>query len=77
MKRIGTVLVFKPGIDPATAMSAIKWMEAVLDPDYYTPLSKCHGSTPSKVVVAEGGDKVLARIEPFEDEDGGPVWYIP
>jgi hypothetical protein len=79
MKRFGSLLVFKAGLDPAIARAALKGLEELLDPDYFVPVGK---SLPARnpdrsPVISADGTKVLANIEPFDDEYGGPTFYVP
>ncbi len=57
MKRYGTVLVFKPGIEREEIQEALEDMVGLLDGDCWLE------QTPP--------------INEFDDQYGGPVWYIP
>lgn len=65
-KRFGTVLVFKPGVTKAAADAALAKLADVLAPDY-------HGSMKNGKFVTTA----VPPVHEFNDEHGGPVWYIP
>lgn len=64
-KRLGTVLVFKPGVNAAKAAAALRKLDDVLADDYF--------------LGGHGGrsDPATFKLNEFDDERGGPVWYVP
>ena len=70
MKRFGSVLVFKAGITKAQATAALKKIEALLDLPSQSYVIRDH----KYVVVPFTLDR---NVNEFDDECGGPVWYVP
>ena len=68
MKRYGTVLVFKAGITSKEATEAINKIADVLD----LPKEAWDWETTRKRPY-----ELIDGIHEFDDEIGGPVWYIP
>jgi hypothetical protein len=67
---LGTVLVFKEGVNAARAAEALRKIEDVLEPcwlNYSTTDFKPTGEYPTTPFVLNQFDPAL----------GGPVWYIP
>lgn len=80
MKRHGAVLVFKKGVTPAKAAKALAKLADVLDVPEDTPLLVTGRVRKDGTQVATFGCKPFAfkdLVEEFDDELGGPVWYIP
>jgi hypothetical protein len=76
MKRIGTVLVFREGVSPEEAAKALEKIREILDLPEKT----------SRMVVNPDGRtchfveipfEMVHKVEEYDDECGGPVWYIP
>jgi len=65
MKRHGTVLVFKKTATKKDIDAALKSISYVLEENYHLTKSK------------SGYTHIPFRIEEFDDEIGGPVWYLP
>ena len=65
MKRHGTILVFKRGVSEGEIREALGKIADVLDDGYWLEPGQNLGRT------------VPFRPEEFDDEEGGPVWYIP
>jgi hypothetical protein len=74
--RHGTVLIFAEGIDPEVAERALLRLveDGVLSNDHFLEYPKGpdgrtdHSAEPKKVYF---------RIEEFNDDFSGPVWYVP
>jgi hypothetical protein len=64
MTRYGTVLVFKSGVSKKQAAQALEKIRDVLQDDYC-----CEDWT--------SDERVPFIVHEFDDEMGGPVWYIP
>jgi len=68
--RIGCLLVFKKHVTVEEATSMLTFLMQFLD----VPATVCdppyHHHTERRFVAED-------LIEHFDDEDGGPVWYIP
>ena len=68
MKRLGVVLVFHADVTKEEAAAALAKIADVVDEGEWYPASKNH---PAKAKDFE------ARVQEYDDEYGGPVWYIP
>lgn len=70
--RLGTVIVFKKGVTKAQALAALSALNDVVEPgrwiDYPEKNGRPNYSTPIPVTY---------RIEEFDEDTGGPVWYVP
>lgn len=64
MKRLGTVLVFKEGTTKAEAQKALRKLEEM-------------GLIEITHFEFAGRKQTSPSINEFDDEWGGPVWYIP
>ena len=69
MTRLGTVLVFKEGATRTEVVKALESIRRLLD------VPKVHGQWAGKRsgMVHSMHDEV----HEFDDEYGGPVWYLP
>ena len=65
MKRYGTVLVFKQEASKEEIREALDKIVNVLDDGYWLEPGQNLGRT------------VPFRLEEFDEEEGGPDWYIP
>ena len=79
MKRIGTVLTFKPAVTEEEAARALQSISFLLDLPTSTP-------EPNYFINDDGRKCVSYTSRPFahadlvnefDDDIGGPVWYIP
>ncbi len=61
--RIGAVIVFKKDITPARAVHALNAIKEFIDVDH--------------MIGENDYEKTLRSINKFDDELGGPVWYLP
>lgn len=79
MNRLGTVIVFKKGATEEAVAKALRGLADVLDLDYMLPKSELlkWGHKDTGLVLADDGDRVMAKIETFDDAHGGPVFYLP
>ena len=83
MTRHGTVLVFKSGVTREQIAAAIQSIAPVLDPDYHlspAKLAEYHSRAVNAVTRPDeltGEPLTLAIVNSFEEEHGGPVWYVP
>lgn len=68
MKRIGMVLVFNEDVSKEQAAAALAKIADVLDGAAWYPAAK--SNPPS-------AKDILPRINEFNDDHGGPVWYCP
>ncbi len=76
MKRLGTVLVFKPGVSKVEAAKALASLKRVLEVpekshDYVGPVGRGLASYKERPFVFND------LVHEYDDEWGGPVWYIP
>jgi len=71
MTRYGALLRFRPGISRAQAVDALRKLNGLVElgGSYQSP----PGSTPRWV---ENND-ASQLLQTYNDEHGGPVWYIP
>lgn len=78
-KRCGAVVVFKDGVTQAEAIAALKTIKHLLDvPTEITDYSKTEirdGQRWAVPVKRPYSGKDL--VKEFDNEYGGPVWYIP
>lgn len=84
-QRIGTVLVFKEGVSPEEAASALQQIADVLDlPSEVTVYEYADGRNTDN--STRGGRVTGSHKRPynyqdslheFDDEFGGPTWYVP
>jgi hypothetical protein len=75
MKRIGTVLVFKKDVSPEEAAKALEQIREVLDlPEKSFKMEILPGK---RCRTHEVPFTMPDKIEEYDDEYGGPVWYIP
>jgi hypothetical protein len=86
MKRIGTVLTFKPEVTEEEAARALRSIAFILD----TP-STINKPTPEIRAALDAGHTIQYQpgewspvpfehadlVHEFDDDWGGPVWYIP
>ncbi len=78
--RIGSLITFKAGVTNAQAAAALERMSDVLDvpemtTDYVTvitPPGECNRAVPIETPF-----EMSDIISYWDDEMGGPVWYIP
>ena len=87
MKRHGAVVVFKEGVTPREAANALAKIADVLDlPENSIKMVPCgttqvsvRGRTVKKDVVNMVREpfEMIDKINEFDDDWGGPVWYIP
>lgn len=78
MKRLGAVIVFHPDVDEEHAAAALERIRHVLDiPETAYEYKRVSGK--DHVIKAQEVpfDIENHMIEEFDDEYGGPVWYIP
>jgi len=63
MQRVGTVLTFKEGVTREEAVEALRKIENVLHvSDFW---------------AERGEDPLDMSVHDFDDQYGGPVWYLP
>lgn len=78
MKRLGALIKFKPGVTKEKAAMALKAIQAVLDvPETttrYVPAGTGTGRSMRSETVPFKSEHL---VHEYEDEHGGPVWYIP
>jgi hypothetical protein len=82
MKRLGALVTFKPGVTREQAEAALAGLQGLIDPRITYPHTdtilgdgrKWKAVDYSRPVTDESP---AAMIEEFNDEHGGPVWYIP
>ena len=87
MKRHGSVLVFKAGTTPEEAAVALAKIADVLDlpdeitkyvPDGTRVINDGMGDIETKVVRQVRVPHAMTdEIHEFDDDHGGPAWYIP
>lgn len=63
MQRLGTVLTFKEGTTREEAVEALRKIEDVLHV--------------SEFWAERGEDPIERSVHEFDDQYGGPVWYLP
>lgn len=68
--QIGCVLVFKPGVDPDEVIARLKVLEDLVDTEY-------HINDRDNVVPTADGRGAITRLNSFNPNWGGPVWYVP
>lgn len=82
-ERMGLVVVFKAGVTRAAATAALANLNGLVESKITYPFMKSHRfgdgiesvvSDYSRPVTTENPAE---HIETFNDEHGGPVWYIP
>ena len=79
-KRHGAVLVFKEGVTPSKAASALKKIADVLDlpkESFRTVEVGRNRNGQRRVAFRPAPFKMADKVHEFDDEYGGPVWYIP
>jgi hypothetical protein len=85
MKRHGAVITFREGVTPAQAGAALKKIADVIDapvcstdlvPDGQVFLQDLQ-IWKNKLRINSRPFRFTDLIEEFDDEMGGPVWYIP
>lgn len=86
MKRFGTVLTFKSEVTKEEAARALRSIGFLLDTPKTVSKADAHvramldaGQT-VRYQPEEWSDQPFTHIElvrTFDDQDGGPVWYIP
>ena len=75
MKRIGTILVFKKEVTAEQAAAALEKIAEVLDlPEETNKLVELPGKMCTYETIPF---EMVHKINVFDDEYGGPVWYIP
>lgn len=72
MKRLGTVLRFKPGVTRAEADKALVGLTDLLEPCWLAERFEGGGYDYEKTRY-----DAPYRLEEYDDKWGGPVWYIP
>lgn len=80
MTRHGTLLVFKEGTTPDQAAAALEKIREVLDlPAETTEYTQDQAATARFRAVRPTRRPFVMRdkVIEFDDEWGGPVWYIP
>jgi hypothetical protein len=63
--RLGAVLVFREGVSKADAEAALACIQKFLEPSYSFQPSSGYVQTP------------VPAVREYDDDIGGPVWYIP
>ena len=80
-KRFGTVLVFKKGVSKQQAAQALAQLAAVVDfPTKafdYVPIPGRDPRGARQTKMVERAFKHEDAVREYDDECGGPVWYIP
>ena len=66
MKRLGTVLVFKPGVTKDRARQALLQVRDVVE-----------GGEKWSGFLNEPDQARRPWVEEYDDRDGHPVWYVP
>jgi hypothetical protein len=74
MKRFGAVLVFKPGFSAERAAEALELIRDHLALPDSTPV---YEETPTGFVVGHKRFEMADKVREFDDDEGGPVWYVP
>tara|TARA_Y100000310_G_C20569762_1_gene757393 strand:+ start:675 stop:929 length:255 start_codon:yes stop_codon:yes gene_type:complete len=84
MTRHGTVLVFREDVTPAEAARALERIRDVLSlPDFSYDIVptgemvEVQGITKERHTTQERSFDMADMIQEFDDDMGGPVWYIP
>lgn len=79
MKRIGTVLVFREDVTPEQAAEAVAKIADVLDlPEETYDWQTSNGDGTGRVLGhTKRPYELIDGIHEYDDEMGGPVWYIP
>lgn len=79
MKRIGTVLTFKSGVTRVEAARALRSIGAVLETPQTVPVPNYFTNDEGRKCVSYTTKNFRHSdlLEEFDDEWGGPVWYIP
>jgi hypothetical protein len=72
MKRHASVLVFKEGTDPKMIEFALAQLIPILDDSYWLA-----DGTSNEDGTWKSGESVPFRIEEYESDHGGPVFYLP
>ena len=75
MQRLGTVLVFAPEVTPEEAAKALEKIRNVLDLPQTSHNIVSNGDGTCRMEATPF--KMQDKIKEFDDEWGGPVWYIP
>lgn len=76
MKRIGCVLVFREGLTPEEAAAELEKIRGALELPEKTP-HYIPNDKQRSLAVDWQPFQMVDKIEHFDDEQGGPVWYIP
>ena len=74
-KRFGSVIVFKKGVTKAQAAKALATLAAVVD--FPEKVYEYPRVGPRQVKQVEVPFTHEHAVHDFDDEHGGPVWYIP
>lgn len=91
MKRHGAVVVFKPGITPREAANALERIADVLDLPSESYVTVPAGPASASLYLPDGTEvptdrrvklvgrefEMIDKINEFDDDIGGPVWYVP
>jgi hypothetical protein len=79
MKRIGTVLTFKPGVTRVEAARALRSIGSLLDTPTATPVPRYFKNDEGRKCVSYDTKSFRHNdlLNNFDDAWGGPVWYIP
>ena len=77
--RLGTVLTFKPGVTKVEAARALRSIGAVLATPTTTPVPHYFKNDEGRKCVSYNSKKFRHNdlLNEFNDDWGGPVWYIP
>jgi hypothetical protein len=79
MKRIGTVLTFKSGVTRVEAARALRSIGSLLDTPTATPVPRYFTNDEGRKCVSYDTKSFRHNdlLNNFDDDWGGPVWYIP
>jgi len=77
MKQHGCVLVFREGISKAEAAAALEQIADVLELPDTTPTYEYAEGSRRVTKMGSRPFMMADKIQEFDPEWGGPVWYIP
>lgn len=77
MKRFGTVIRFKEGVTREEAVEALYAISHLIEIPHSRQTTIQEGANLRGLVAPSLDDLVGDIIREYDDNEGGPIWYIP